>query len=62
MVNYSPVALERLGSRSGGALEKNRKFFRNRFDKCGKRAIFHPHASLEPEGGSEAVLKKFEKN
>ena len=62
MVNYSPVALEMLESGSGGALEKNRKIFRIRFDKCRKHAIFHTHASLDPEGLSEAVLKKFEKN
>ena len=62
VVNYSPVALEMLVSGSGGALEKNRKIFRIRFDKCGKHAIFHPHASLDPEGLREAVLKKFEKN
>ena len=62
VVNYNPVALEMPDSGSGGALEKNRKIFRIRFDKCGKRAIFHPHASLDPEGSGEAVLKKFEKN
>ena len=62
MVNYNPAALGMPESGPGGALEKNRKIFRNRFDKCGKCAIFHPHASLEPEGLSEAVLKKFEKN
>ena len=58
VVNYNPVALGRLKSRTGGALEKNRKIFRNRFDKCGKHAIFHPHASPDPERLSEAVLKK----
>ena len=58
MVNYNPTALEMLESGPGGALEKNRKKFRIRFDKWRKRAIFHPHASLEPGGWSEAVLKK----
>jgi len=58
VVNYNPVALEMLESVLGGALEKNRKIFRIRFDKCKKRAIFHPHASLDPEGSGEAVLKK----
>ena len=62
VVNYHPVALGVQESGLGGALEKNRKIFRIRFDKCGKHAIFHPHASLGPEGLSEAVLKKFEKN
>ena len=62
MVDYNPIALGKLGSGPGGALEKNRKIFRIRFDKCGKHAIFHPHASLDPEGLREAVLKKFEKN
>ncbi len=62
MVNYPPVALGVQESGLGGALEKNRKIFRNRFDKWWKCAIFHPHASLEPGGLREAVLKKFEKN
>lgn len=62
VVNYSPIALGKLESVLGGALEKNRKIFRIRFDKWRKRAIFHPHASLGPEWLSEAVLKKFEKN
>ena len=58
VVNYNPIALGMLESGLGDALEKNRKIFRIRFDKCRKRAIFHPHASLGPEGLSEALLKK----
>ena len=58
VVNYSPIALGKLESVLGGALEKNRKIFRIRFDKWRKRAIFHPHASPDPERLSEAVLKK----